>query len=97
MSTEKIKKYQSLYEEYNALIAKTTFYSNQIDSNQIDSNKKISISDVQAKDMIRRDDILKELILGLTFLTDNQLIDLSGDVFLSKKVLEILVKRKEVL
>ena len=85
-------KYQDLYKKYKELVNKTT-----IRVYKVVSGEKINIDNISPKDLMEREEIEKELTKGLDFLTDNQLIDLSGDTIFTDMAFNILKKRKETL
>lgn len=86
-----VNKYQDLYSQYKDLVTKTT-----IKAYTVITGEKIDVQNISYKDLEERDRIADELKKGLIFLTDNQLIDLSGDIFFAKDALSTLQKRREV-
>jgi hypothetical protein len=85
---EKIEYYQNLYKQYKELLNKTT-----LRANNIGSSGKIEIQNIFPKDLEEKLKIQKELLQGLNFLTDNQLIDLSGDDDFSEETKKVINKR----
>lgn len=85
------KKYQNLYKNYKDLIEKTT-----IREYEIVPGGKVSVQ-ISPEDLRTKKEVEDELKKGVNFLTDNQLIDLSGNVELSKEALEALAKRKDTM
>lgn len=88
---EDIKKYQDLYKRYKELITKTTIRV------YVTSGEEIKVQNISAENLKAREAVENELKNGLDSLTDNQLIDLSGDEIFTEAALNTLTKRKETL
>jgi len=81
--------YNNLYNEYKILKNKTT-----LEAHALKPGGKIQAQSISVKDLERRLEVQKELLNGLDFLSDHQLIELSGDHFFSKKAQFVLMNRR---
>ena len=81
--------YQKLYIEYKELKKKTT-----LRANDLKSDGEIKTQHISVDDMKRKFEVQKELLNGLGFLSDDQLIELSGDHPFLEKAQETLEKRR---
>lgn len=86
------KEYKELYLKYKDLLNKTMLTSNEVKSKDL-----ININNIFIKDLKEREKTLEKLRDGLIYLSDNELIELSGDPFLYSEALKILKKRKETI
>ena len=80
--------YQNLYKRFKELANKTS-----LGASNISVGEEIKIQNISVKDLEEKLDVQKKLLGGLTFLTDNQLIDLSGDAEFTKETNRILNNR----
>lgn len=90
--TQNTIKYQDLYTKYKDLVNKTTIRAYSVTPNQ-----KINVDNISIEDLTQREETEKELMEGLEFLTDIQLVDLSSDQIFAVQALNVLVKRKETI
>jgi len=88
MKTDK-ERYNDLYNEYKILVEKTTLTAKNLQPGGVIETQNISADDLQ-----KRIDVEGELLKGLSFLSDDQLIILSADDFFGKKAEIILTERK---
>lgn len=86
---DEVTKFQQLFQKYKDLVSKTT-----IRAYEVTHGEKINVQDISVQDLKAREDVEKELRKGLHFLTDNQLLELSGDPMLAEDALKIFSKRK---
>ncbi|MEK7514808.1 MAG: hypothetical protein AAB608_00290 [Patescibacteria group bacterium] len=91
MDINSVKKYQALFKRYKELLRKTS-----IRAYEAMPGDKINVQNVSSEDLEEKIKVEAELSEGLIFLSDNQLIDLTGDLGLSKKAEDVLTKRKEI-
>jgi len=90
MENQKTREYyQKLYIEYKELKKKTALKAQDLKPGGKIETKRISI-----KDLKRRIEVEEELLKSLDFLSDDQLIELSGDYSFYKKTYDILRKKR---
>lgn len=81
--------YQDLYIEYKNLKKRTA-----LRVHDLKSGEEIKTQHISSDDMIQKLKVQKELLNGLDFLSDNQLIELSGDHSFTRKAQDVFNKRR---
>jgi len=89
MNHKKEKHYQDLYIEYKRLRKETALTAQTLKPGGI-----IDIKSISVKDVARKIKVGDELLAGLKFLSDDQLIDLAGDYRFDKEANNILIQRR---
>ncbi|MFA5169713.1 MAG: hypothetical protein WC386_01775 [Candidatus Paceibacterota bacterium] len=90
LDIEKKKYYNDIYQKYKDLLSKTSLVAEDV------ADGNINAKNITPDDLKKRLEAEKELLVGIEFLSDDQLIDLSGDKSFSDQANAVLSKRKNI-